>query len=237
VRFDGRGTRNLVTKYAVNQIHFLRLCAGETLLSSECHYRFPSYVASAPFRSLATSPWAAESSYAALLVVEWTSLTIEAKTSMNRRYEARSHSLRVPSHLLYVIRRIVSDNIDLSKENRATDRHRDGDYRKINAHEVPAAHEDELVLEDITPQQPSQRRTEGNAESAVVDANDHAVDGCPERAVRDGNAVHDVYVLPGLYDSRQKDGGADICASKLNAWSVSQLFGVFRRSEYLRCRG
>jgi hypothetical protein len=167
-----------------------------------------------------------ESSYAASLAVEWTLLTIEAKTSINRRYESCSHSLRVPSHLLSVILRIVSDNIHLSKEDRATDRHSDGNYREIDAHKVPAAHEDELVLEYITPQQPSQRRTEGNAESAIVHANDHAVDGCPERAVRDGNAVHDVDVLPRLHDSRQEDSGADVCASKLSAWSVNQLFGV-----------
>jgi hypothetical protein len=232
VRFEGRGTGNTATKYAVNQIHFLRLCAEETLLSSECHYRFPGYVASAPSKSLATSLWAMESSYAASLVVEWTSLTIEAKTSMNRRYKARS---RVPSHLLSIIRRIVSDNIDLSQEDRATDRHSDGDYGKIDAHKVPAAHEDELVLEDISPQQPSQRRTESNAESAVVDANDHAVDRCPKRTIRDGNAVHDVNVLPSLHDSRQKDSSADIGASKLSAWSVRQLL-VFWRSEYSRCR-
>jgi hypothetical protein len=236
VRFDGRGTGNTATKYAINQIHFLRLCAEETLLSSEGHYRFPGYVASAPSKPLVTSLWAMESSYAASLVVEWTSLTIEAKTSMKRRYEACSQSLRVPSHLLSIIRRIVSDNIDLSKEHRATDRHSDGDYRKIDAHKVPTAHEDELMLEDIAPQQPSQRRTERNAESAVVDANDHAVDRCPKRTIRDGNAVHDVDVLPRLHDSRQKDSGADIGASKLSAWSVRQLL-VFWRSEYLRCRG
>jgi hypothetical protein len=223
VRFDGRGIGNIVTKYAINHIHSWRLCAGETLLSPECNYRFPSYVTIARSRSLATFPWAMESSYAAPLVVDWTSLTIEAKTSMNRRYDTRSHLLRVPSHLLSIIRRIVSDNIDLSKQYRATDRHRDGDDRKIDSHKVPAAHEDEFVLEDISPQQPSQRRTESDAESAVVDANDHAVDGCPERAVRDGDAVHDVDVLPCLHDSRQKDGGADVCASKLSTWSVRQL--------------
>jgi hypothetical protein len=164
-----------------------------------------------------------ESSYAASLVADCISSTIEAKTSMNRRYEARSHSLCVPSYLLSVIRRIVSDNIDLSKQHRATDRHGDGDDRKIDAHKVPAAHENELVLEDISPQQPSQRRTESDAESAVVDANDHAVDRCPESAVRDGDAVHDVDVLPRLHYPRQKDGGADVCASKLSTWSVRQL--------------
>jgi len=81
-----------------------------------------------------------------------------------------------------------------------------------------------LLAQDIAPQQPRQRRAKCHTKGAVVDADDHGVDGAPEVAVRDGCAGQSVDVLPGLNDAGEEDGGSDVGACEL----------VTRVSEMLR---
>lgn len=69
--------------------------------------------------------------------------------------------------------------------------------------------------QNIPPQQTSKRRAEGSAECSVVDTQGHAVYRAPEGPTADGNAVARMYFLPCLYDTGEKDGGADIRAGKL----------------------
>jgi hypothetical protein len=72
-----------------------------------------------------------------------------------------------------------------------------------------------LLVQNVSPEQTRQRSAESSAESAVVDADGHAVDGGPEGAVADGDAVVGVDLLPGLDDAGEEDGGADVCACEL----------------------
>lgn len=80
-------------------------------------------------------------------------------------------------------------------------------------------HADMLPSQDVAPEQTGQGSAKGSAESAVVDADSHAVDGCPEGALGDGDTVLAVDFLPGLDDAGEEDGGADVCARKLNKGS------------------
>jgi len=72
-----------------------------------------------------------------------------------------------------------------------------------------------LPSQDIPPQQTRERRAESSREGAVIYTESHAVDGTPEGAVRDGQAVAVVNCLPGLDDAGEQDCGSDVCACEV----------------------
>lgn len=72
-----------------------------------------------------------------------------------------------------------------------------------------------LLVQDVSPKQTRKRGAESCAESAVVDADGHAVHCRPECAVADGNVVVGVDLLPRLDDAGEQDGGANVCACEL----------------------
>ena len=117
---------------------------------------------------------------------------------------------------------IVPIDINLANQNRAPNRHSDRNNRQIHSGKLPPKHADMLLVQDISPKQTRKRSAKSSAESAVVDADGHAVHGGPERAVTNWNAVVRVDLLPCLDDAGEEDGGADVCACKL----VGELVGV-----------
>ena len=97
-----------------------------------------------------------------------------------------------------------------------------------------------LLVQDVSPKQARKRSAESSAESAVVDANGHAVDRGPEGAVADGNAIVGVDLLPGLDDAGEEDCGANVCACELSWRSVGApplvfLVKIMMQIRYLRC--
>ena len=97
-----------------------------------------------------------------------------------------------------------------------------------------------LLVQDVSPKQARKRSAESSAESAVVDADGHAVHCSPESPVADRDAVVGVDLLPCLDDSGEQDGGADVCACELVGALVGVLSRVFlvkvmRRMGYSRC--
>jgi hypothetical protein len=80
-----------------------------------------------------------------------------------------------------------------------------------------------LLIQDVSPEQPCERRAEGCAESSVVNTDGHAIHCCPECPIRDGDAVVCMDLLPGLDDTGEQDGGADVGARKLLCISQSSL--------------
>lgn len=113
------------------------------------------------------------------------------------------------------IRRIVPDDINLARKNRKPHNHRNSNDRQIDARELESPDVDVLSAQDIAPEHAGQGRAEGKAESPVVDANGHAVDGAPEGAVGDWDTVERMDVFPGLDDARDEDCGSDVCACEL----------------------
>ena len=99
---------------------------------------------------------------------------------------------------------VGADDVHLPDQHGAPDRHGDGDDGQVDAREVEAANVDVLLGEYVAPQQAGERRADGGAEGAVVDAERHAVDGRPEGAVADAAAaVGGVQRLPRQDDARQ----------------------------------
>lgn len=97
-----------------------------------------------------------------------------------------------------------------------------------------------LLVQDVSPKQARKRSAESSAESAVVDADCHAVHGGPERAVADRYAVVGMDLLPCLNDAGEEDGGANVCACELVdvlVGGISLVFSVKVVSlmRYLRC--
>ena len=121
---------------------------------------------------------------------------------------------------------IIPVNIDLTNQNRAPNRHSNRNDRQIHPREFPPKHTNMLLVQDVSPKQASKRSTERSAESAVVDADGHAVHGGPERAVADRDAVVGVDLLPCLDDAGEEDGGADVCACELVGVLVGALAPV-----------
>jgi hypothetical protein len=72
-----------------------------------------------------------------------------------------------------------------------------------------------LLVQYVSPEQTRERSAESSAESAVVDADGHAVHRGPKCAVADRDAVVGVDLLPCLDDAGEEDGGADVCACEL----------------------
>ena len=70
-------------------------------------------------------------------------------------------------------------------------------------------------MQDIPPEQARQRRAKRNAKRAVVDADSHAVDRCPERAVRDRDAAVPVDGLPRLDNPAEEDSRPNISTREL----------------------
>ena len=70
-------------------------------------------------------------------------------------------------------------------------------------------------MQDIPPEEARQRGTKRNAKRAVVDADSHAIDRCPERAVRDRDATLPVDGLPCLDNPAEEDGRPDIGTREL----------------------
>lgn len=114
-----------------------------------------------------------------------------------------------------LIRLIIPVNINLPNQNRAPNRHSNRNDRQIHPRKLTPKNADMLFVQDISPEQARKRRAESSAESAVVDADGHAVHCRPERAVADWDAVVCVNLLPCLDDAREEDGGADVCACEL----------------------
>jgi hypothetical protein len=84
-----------------------------------------------------------------------------------------------------------------------------------------------LLVQDVSPEETRERRAESGAESAVVDADGHAVYRGPESAVRDLNAVVGVDLLPGLDDARKQDCGADVSTCELcRSWMLEEVFAL-----------
>jgi hypothetical protein len=83
-----------------------------------------------------------------------------------------------------------------------------------------------LFIQNISPEQTRERSAESRAESAVIDADRHAVHRRPEGTVTDGDAVVGVDLLPGLDDAGEEDGGADVCACELVGMLVRGLWLV-----------
>lgn len=72
-----------------------------------------------------------------------------------------------------------------------------------------------LSPKDVPPQETSQRGAESRAERAVVDAECHGINGCPERSIRYWDSVELVDFLPCLQNAREKDCGANVRAGEL----------------------
>lgn len=84
---------------------------------------------------------------------------------------------------LSVVRALPSRDVNLAHENHASNNHGNGDDWEVDARKIETAHADVLASEDVPPEQARERSTEGGAESTVVDADRHAVNGGPEGAV------------------------------------------------------
>ena len=84
-----------------------------------------------------------------------------------------------------------------------------------------------FLIQDVSPEETRERCAESGAKSAVVDADGHTVHRGPESAVGDRNAVVSVYLLPGLDDAREQDGGADVGACELcRLWMLEEFFAL-----------
>ena len=113
------------------------------------------------------------------------------------------------------IRLIASHDIDLPNHSRTSHHHGDGNNRNIVPREIPRADVDALPMQNIPPEQARQRGAKRNAKRAVVDADSHAVDRCPERAVRYRDAAIPVDGLPCLYNPAEEDGRPNISTREL----------------------
>jgi hypothetical protein len=85
-----------------------------------------------------------------------------------------------------------------------------------------------LPPQNVAPQHTRQRRTECQAESAVVDANSHTIHRAPEGAIGDWYAILFVDLLPCLNDAGDEDCGADVGTGEL-ATRVSVSFRGSRK--------
>lgn len=110
----------------------------------------------------------------------------------------------------------IPGQIDLANQDGAADAHSRRNDGQIDPRKVELPDVDVLSCENVAPEQAGERGTEGSAESAVVEPEGHAVDGSPEGAVSDRAMTRRVVdLLPGLDDTREKDGRADVCAGEL----------------------
>lgn len=121
--------------------------------------------------------------------------------------------------LLNIVRRSIPHDVNLPNQHRETDHHCDSNDGQVDPRKFKPANTDMLSSQDIAPQHTSKRCAERQAESAVIYTNSHAVHRAPEGSVRDVCAVLTVDFLPGLYDSREQDCGADVCPGELHAVS------------------
>lgn len=121
------------------------------------------------------------------------------------------------SSLLSIWCDVAPHEVNFADEDGASHNHGHGDDGKIDACEFSLAHVDVLPREDITPEEPGERGTEGDAESAIVNAQRHAIHRRPELAVGDGLARLLVYGHPVLYDTTKQDGGTNIGSGELTA--------------------
>jgi hypothetical protein len=116
---------------------------------------------------------------------------------------------------MFAIRRVVPDNVNLPNQHRQPNHHCDRNDWQIHSRKFQAPDSDMLPSQDITPQHTSKRRTERQTKCTIVDTNSHTIDGTPESAIRDRDAVLFVDLLPCLNDTGDEDRGSDVCAGKL----------------------
>lgn len=115
----------------------------------------------------------------------------------------------------HIIRIIIPHNINLARQNRQPNDHRNSDDGQIDSRKLETPNVDMLSSQDIAPQHASQGSAERKTERSVVDADSHAVHGAPERAIGDWNFIDLVNFLPGLDDSGDENRGSDVCACEL----------------------
>ena len=113
----------------------------------------------------------------------------------------------------------VPHEVNLPDQHRTSNNHRDGNDGHVEACEIAGSDVDVLAPQDIPPQESGQRGAEGGAEGPVVDTESHAVDGGPKGSV--GDRRHSGLLVdedPGLQDSANEDGGANVGTRKLAVW-------------------
>jgi hypothetical protein len=111
--------------------------------------------------------------------------------------------------------------IHLPNQHRTSHTHGNSNDGQVDASEIETPDADVLASEDVAPEEAGERGAERSAESAVVDAQGHAVYSGPECALGDWRVVFAVDLFPGLDDTREEDRGTDVCAGKLDARHVS----------------
>ena len=72
----------------------------------------------------------------------------------------------------------------------------------------------QLLLSSMHAESPSNSAV--NQTAACQHTQSHALDRCPECAIGDWSTSHSMDFLPGLYNARQKDRGANVRACKLD---------------------
>lgn len=116
---------------------------------------------------------------------------------------------------LCVVRRLVSNNVHLANEDSTANGHGDCDDGEVNPCKIESLNVDVFSREDIPPQETSERRAEGGAKSAIVDAKSHSIYRCPKCPITNGYLVSVMDIRPCLDYTAEKDGSADISSSKL----------------------
>jgi hypothetical protein len=109
----------------------------------------------------------------------------------------------------------ASLEVDFAGQDCATNKHRYDDDGQVDPRELQPSNVNMLPSQDVPPQQPCKRCTEGGAEGAVVDANSHTVYRSPKRTVANWNTAFDMDFSPGLNQARQENCRADISPSEL----------------------
>ena len=72
--------------------------------------------------------------------------------------------------LLRIVRRVAPDNVHLASEDGTADGHGDSDNGNIHARKIQTPDVNVFSVENVPPQETSQRRAEGRTECAIVNA-------------------------------------------------------------------
>lgn len=103
----------------------------------------------------------------------------------------------------HFVRRLFPYNVHFAHKNSASHNHGNQNDGNIHTEEFHASYVNVFSGEDIAPKETGKRSAERRAERTIVDANCHAVYGCPERSVADGDTVSLMNLLPLLDNSAE----------------------------------
>lgn len=115
-----------------------------------------------------------------------------------------SLKIKLQANVLFLSRVVwgtVPRDVDFPNQHKTPHGHGDRDDGKVNTRKLMVLDMYVLPSEDVPPEKASQRCAKGCAESSVVDAESHAINGGPEGSVTNGGPISFMDLLPCLDDA------------------------------------